>query len=170
MKGAHGMSGTKRALAVVSAVVALGALAAGCGDSAKEGEVRWDSADPCTLLDGDALTPLLTEGLTDGRPGTDGARRSCAWGEPATMNTVTVTLTSAPQAATELRTLAVGEAHGSVLAESTYQCIVAFDGGEVGALSIEAKFGADAVGTPQTSCDRVVAAAEQALGQLHWSP
>ncbi|TXG92346.1 DUF3558 domain-containing protein [Rhodococcus rhodnii] len=164
---------TRNRTAALLAVAAGSVWLTGCGsapDEAEQTAAKWDTVDPCTLAQDDDLAPLLTQGLTDGEPVQGAGRTECTWGNLEQLNVVTVSLASAPgDDADTLRTVTVAGRTGSVLAESKYQCIVEFDSEDDGTLAIEAKFGLDAVATPDSSCDRVEPLAEQSLSRLAWN-
>ncbi|SDI15834.1 hypothetical protein SAMN05444695_105213 [Rhodococcus triatomae] len=154
-----------------AALLATAAALAGCSGSdtgATTDPVKWDTARACDLADDATLAPLLTVGVDEGTEADSSGRVTCSWGSAEQLNTVAITLTSAPQTARELRTVDVAGLTGRVLAESKYQCIVEFET-DSGVLSVETKFGLDATGNPDTSCDRAVPLAEHALGELGWT-
>jgi len=159
---------TAHAAVLAVAVAALSACGGGDDTSAASDAVSWDAAEPCTLADDATLAPLLTAGAGEGAATDSPERRACTWGKPETLNTVTVTTTSAPEPVDALRTIDVGGLEGRALAESKYQCILEVTT-DAGTLSIETKFGPDATANPDTSCDRSVPLAEHALTQLKWA-
>ncbi|NLU83477.1 hypothetical protein HCA44_11870 [Rhodococcus sp. HNM0569] len=153
--------------------MAAAASLAACGNaSGSDGEsadaAKWDTADPCTLVDDSTLTPLFPGALPASAPLESSGRNACRWGEADSFNTVTVTLTSAPQSHDPLRSITAAGREGKVIGENKYQCVVEFATDDSGTLSIETKFGIDAIVNPDTSCDRVAPSAEQALTNLSW--
>lgn len=157
----------RTAHAVTLAAVVAALSACGSGETTSSA-VSWDGVEPCTLADDASLTPLLTAGIGEGVATEDSERRACTWGKPESLNTVTLTTTTAPYAGNALRSVEVSGVEGHALAESKYQCILEFTT-ESGTLSIETKFGLDAIGNPDTSCDRAIPLAEHALTRLQWT-
>ncbi|MHA4852391.1 hypothetical protein L1080_023040 [Rhodococcus sp. MSC1_016] len=157
-----------RAVALGSVVAALSACGGGDDEPTSDDAARWDAVDPCTLADEATLDPLLRADVGNGTPVEADERRSCTWGRPETLNTVTVTTTDTAAPDKPLRIIEVLGKEGRALAESKYQCILEFTT-DSGTLLIDTTFGLDAVADPDTSCNRSVPLAEHSLTVLHWA-
>ncbi|NLG54266.1 MAG: hypothetical protein GX542_01210 [Rhodococcus sp.] len=156
------------AAALLTAAAALTACSNGGDETPAPEPVQWNSASSCDLADPATLEPLLTTGITEGTASSVNGDTSCLWGSVEQMNTVSVALNSSPQDLPELRTIDVVGQKGRVLAESKYQCTIEFET-DSGVVTVEGKFGFDAMANPDTSCNRVVPLAEEVLENLAWS-
>ncbi|WP_072691193.1 hypothetical protein [Rhodococcus marinonascens] len=165
---AHAARAAVLATTLAAVVATLSACGGGSDEAVPSAAVNWDAAEPCTLADDETLAPLITTDSSEGITADREDRRACIWGMAETLNTVTISTTGAPQPGKPLRTLDVGGLESRVLAESKYQCILEVTTA-AGTLSIETKFGLDAITTPDRSCDRSVGLAEHAVNQLHWA-
>ncbi|AOW93717.1 hypothetical protein BFN03_16575 [Rhodococcus sp. WMMA185] len=153
---------------LAAVVTTLSACGGGSDEADDSAAVQWDAAEPCTLADAETLAPLLTAGAGEGTTAEHEDRRACVWGVAEALNTVTISTTDAPDSGDSLRTFDVGGLESRVLAESKYHCVLETTT-EAGTLSIETKFGLDAITNPDRSCERSVPLAEHVLNQLNWT-
>ncbi|MEV0947260.1 hypothetical protein [Rhodococcus sp. NPDC049939] len=156
-----------QAMALAAVVATLSACGGGSDEADTSSAVNWDTAQPCTLADETSLAALITTGAGEGVTAEREDRRACTWGTAETLNTVTITTAGSSDPGNSLRTLDVGGLEGRVLAESKYHCVLEVTT-DAGTLSIETKFGLDAITNPDRSCDRSVSLAAHALSELNW--